>query len=411
MTSVAEGEALGFPKAEPVFWQIVGTNPGKSDKAISEQEKAFLELGSFYKGQQDAQKLRELIARAREVTGGYAKSKTAKIIRALIEDMASVENSNEVQIETINECVAWAREAQRSFLRQNLEIRLVSLLHGQKQYQKAIELITRLLSELKRLDDKMMLVEIQLLESRVFHALRNLPKSRASLTSARTSANAIYTPTKMQAELDMMSGILQAEDGDYKTAFSYFYEAFEGYASLNDDAAVLSLKYLLLVKIMLNLTDDVEHLLANKTIKRYQGRDIDAMHAMLEANSKRSLQDFENVLRDYQKELATDSFIRSHFTALYDKLFQENLVKEIEPYSCVEITYLAKQIGLDVAQVEGKLSQMILDKVISGVLDQGNGWLYVYQEPRADHTYEMALEAMKHMSSVVDLLYEKAAAI
>lgn len=411
MSSVAEAEVLGFPKAEPVFWQIVESNPGKSEKAITEQEKAFLRLGTYYKNQQNAQKLRELIACARDVTGGYAKSKTAKIIRALIEDMSGVDDSSEIQIQTINECVAWAREAQRSFLRQNLEIKLVSLLNDQKQYQRAIELINRLLSELKRLDDKMMLVEIQLLESRVYHALRNLPKSRASLTSARTSANAIYTPTRMQAELDMMAEILQAEDGDYKTAFSYFYEAFEGYASLNDTAAVRSLKYLLLVKIMLNLADDVEHLLNNKTVKKYQGREIDAMHAMLEANSKRSLQEFEKVLREYNKELATDPFIRSHFTALYDKLFQENLVKEIEPYSCVEISYLAKQIGLDIAQVEGKLSQMILDKVISGVLDQGNGWLYVYHEPRADHTYDMGLEAMKHMSSVVDLLYEKAAAI
>jgi 26S proteasome regulatory subunit N6 len=64
----------------------------------------------------------------------------------------------------------------------------------------------------------MVLIEVQLLESKVCHSLRNFPKARAALTSARTSANAIYCPPLLQASLDMQSGILHAEEKDYKTA-------------------------------------------------------------------------------------------------------------------------------------------------------------------------------------------------
>jgi 26S proteasome regulatory subunit N6 len=85
-------------------------------------------------------------------------------------------------------------------------------------YSDALKLIDTLLRELKRLDDKATLMEVQLLESRVYHSLRNMPKARAALTSARTSANAIYCPPIMQGALDLQSGILHADEKDYKTA-------------------------------------------------------------------------------------------------------------------------------------------------------------------------------------------------
>jgi 26S proteasome regulatory subunit N6 len=99
----------------------------------------------------------------------------------------------------------------------------------------------------------MILTEVHLLESRAFRALSNFPKSRAALTSSRTAANSIYCPPHLQAALDMQSGVLHAEDKDYTTAYSYFFETFENLSQQDDPSALGALKYMLLCKVMLNL--------------------------------------------------------------------------------------------------------------------------------------------------------------
>ncbi|KAK9380593.1 uncharacterized protein V2V93DRAFT_359421 [Kockiozyma suomiensis] len=406
-------------KAEHLYKEILSKPAGTSEKAIADQEIALYELGALYRDHKKITELEELVRLSRSIMSGLAKSKLAKIsqrlgmligllVRTLLDLFSTVPDSLDTQIRVTKESIDWAVSERRNFLRQSLETRLVSLYIQSSAYYDALALINTLLKELKRLDDKMVLVEVELFESRVYHALRNIPKSRAALSSARTSANAIYCPTIMQANLDMQSGILHAEDKDFKTAFSYFVEALEGFSSQEDARAVSVLKYMLLCKIMLNLNDDVHSLLGGKMAQKYAGRDIEAMKAVASAHSNRSLKEFEDALSTYHTELSSDPIIRSHFTALYDTLLEQNLVRVIEPFSCVEITHVAEVVGLDTRQVEGKLSQMILDKVFYGVLDQGNGWLTVFDEPREDATYVAALNTIKHMTTVVDLLYEKA---
>lgn len=122
-----------------------------------------------------------------------------------------------------------------------------------RQFKPALALIDTLLTELKRLDDKMILTEVHLLESRVYRGIGNLPKARAALTSSRTAANSIYCPPHLQASLDLQAGILHAEDKDYNTAYSYFFETFENLSAQDDSGALGAFKYMLLCKVMLNL--------------------------------------------------------------------------------------------------------------------------------------------------------------
>lgn len=281
-----------------------------------------------------------------------------------------------------------------------------------RNYEDCLKVAQPLIKELKRLDDKMQLVEVQLIESRAYYALSNYPRSRAALVSARTTANGIYCPPKMQAALDLQSGITHAQEQDFQTAFSYFYEAFEGFDATDcPKDAVSGLKYMVLCKVMLGLAEEVPAIVSSKLALKYSSgdtADLEAMRAVATANKNRSLEEFEAALKKYESELTMDVIIKSHVSDMYDSMLQNNLLRIIEPFSRVEIDHVARLIKLPRDTVEPKLSQMILDKKLLGVLDQGTGVLEVFDEVAEDTTYAKSLETIKHTGEVVEALYLKA---
>lgn len=215
------------------------------------------------------------------------KAKTAKVVRTIIDIVSKVPDSLELQISLCREVVDWCNREKRTFLRQRIESKLSALLVQQGNYQDALTLINRLLRELKKLDDKQMLVEAHLTESRLHHALANIPKSKAALTAARTAANAIYVAPITQGELDQMSGIVHCEEEDYGTAYSYFLEAFEAYDQSNDSRAVQVLKYMMLSKVLQGHAEDVPSITAGKWGLKYAGPELEAMSSVASAAKKK----------------------------------------------------------------------------------------------------------------------------
>lgn len=322
-----------------------------------------MRLGQLHRDQQcvdaantrDAQSLAKTVVDSRQFMASIAKAKTAKLVRILIDYFNDIPHSRDIQIAVTKENVAWAKKEKRIFLKQNLETKLIAQYFEAKAYREALPLITELLKELKTLDDKMILTEVHLLESKVNHAIGNFPKAKAALTSARTSANSIYCPPMMQAQLDMQGGILHAEDKDFTTAASYFFETLEGFDSIDDARAALALKYLLLCKIMLNTPQELPAILEGKVASKYaQSRDVEVMKAVAEAQRNRSLEAFEQTLRQFKDELASDPIVRNHLSALYDTLLQQNLLRIIEPYSRIELAHIAKMVHQPVREVEQK---------------------------------------------------------
>lgn len=113
---------------------------------------------------------------------------------------------------------------------------------------------------------------------------------------------------------------------------------------------------MLLTKIMTNNQDDVNGLLASKHGLKYAGKvdlfkyiilkDLEAMKSINENYQRKSLIDFNKVLIDYHNEIRGDNIIKLHIEALYDALLEKNLFSVIQPYSKVQINFVAQRMHL-----------------------------------------------------------------
>ena len=168
-------------------------------------------------------------------------------VRAIIDSVAVVPNSLPIQVELCEESIEWCKVEKRKFLRLRLQLKLAALCvtapaaallssfvfimqlvafaswrasvtgtstcraqidraaYGsrvclrlgcccryaeQNKYQPALKLVQNLVREVKKLDDKPLLVEIFLLESKIHYLLFNVPKARVRYPVVPTSSSA-----------------------------------------------------------------------------------------------------------------------------------------------------------------------------------------------------------------------------
>jgi len=106
----------------------------------------------------------ELISLTKQILPGYVdlpKSKVAKIIRTLFDIAIRFpgKGRNQPLIDLSNHVIEWCNKESRSFLRMKIENKLAELYFKQTRYQDSLKLLGKLLHELKKKDDKLLIVE------------------------------------------------------------------------------------------------------------------------------------------------------------------------------------------------------------------------------------------------------------
>eukprot|EP01129_Flabellula_baltica_P016769 TRINITY_DN9098_c0_g1_i1.p1 TRINITY_DN9098_c0_g1~~TRINITY_DN9098_c0_g1_i1.p1 ORF type:complete len:477 (+),score=128.68 TRINITY_DN9098_c0_g1_i1:23-1453(+) len=172
---------------------------------------------------------------------------------------------------------------------------------------------------------------------------------------------------------------------DYTSANTDFIEAFKGFDSAGSRSlAVNCLKYLILSNMLsnseINPFDEAR-------AKSYQSTpEISSMIAIIESYTSRDVQTFDKVLKQNEKDIESDPFIADYISDLKKKLRSHVLKALIRPYRNITLGYITSELRITPEETESLLVELILDKEISGRLDQVNQTLLLDRSNASSYT-------------------------
>ena len=127
-----------------------------TEETIKTKEQAAYRLAQIFSELNLFEQLVDLTKQILPLYNDLPKSKTGKIIRTLFDLCLkfTTKNKNEPLIELSKYVIDWCEKESRSFLRMKIENKLADLYFRQGKYNDSLQLLNKLLFELKKKDDK-----------------------------------------------------------------------------------------------------------------------------------------------------------------------------------------------------------------------------------------------------------------
>ena len=119
-------------------------------------------MGKLYQQNNENQKIYDLVVSIKSILNDFPKAKAAKILKILIELNENNSQTRDLSVRLCEYLIEWCNSEKRTYLKHRIEIKLANLLWHQEKYQKSLDITARILEEVRKADDKHLLVEIEL---------------------------------------------------------------------------------------------------------------------------------------------------------------------------------------------------------------------------------------------------------
>lgn len=322
--------------------------------------------------------LKDLLTSLQDDWPELTTARLTKIIRRIFEHIPISADSYKGMLDMLDGLIEWAEN--KKTLKIELQCKQIHVFLNVRMYSECLEKISEIIPELKKYDDRINIISVHVYESRAYYEIKDFPRAKSVLTSARALSVSTPCPAHLQAQIDLLNGMYLSDEGAHETAQAYFIESIEGFVQdkMYENAKVV-LRYIILGKMMIDKNDEASQILETKYATKI--KDDSYVSLLIDAGKackKRNLCMFRKILQQNTELVNSDEYIYRHLQALYNLLLDRNILKLIEPYSHVKIRFIAERLDFTEDIIEDKLRKMILDGTIRGILDHVTQCLIVF---------------------------------
>ncbi|KAJ7292889.1 PCI domain-containing protein [Mycena rebaudengoi] len=213
------------------------------------------------------------------------------------------------------------------------------------------------------------LLEIYALEIQMYNETRNFKKLKEiyNLSTSNDVRSAIPHP-RIMGIIKECGGKMWMGERQWNRASEDFFESFRSYDEAGSPQRIQVLKYLVLANM---LTGSEVNPFDSQETKPYKtDPQIKAMTDLVDAYQRREVHSAEKILKDNHSTIMDDAFIRLYIGELLRSLRTQYLIDLIKPYTRLELSFLAKQLNVEINEVEELLIGLILEGKVEGRIDQ-----------------------------------------
>ncbi|KAJ4485630.1 PCI domain-containing protein [Lentinula aciculospora] len=211
------------------------------------------------------------------------------------------------------------------------------------------------------------LLEIYALEIQMYNETRNFKKLKEIYNATNNVRSAIPHP-RIMGVIKECGGKMWMGERQWNKASEDFFESFRNYDEAGSPQRIQVLKYLVLANMLMG--SEVNPFDSQETKPYKNDPEIKAMTDLVDAYQRREVHSAEKILRESGSTIMGDSFIRAYIGELLRSLRTQYLIDLIKPYSRLELSFLAKQLNLEIQEVEDLLIGLILEGKVEGRIDQ-----------------------------------------
>lgn len=264
-------------------------------------------------------------------------------------------------------------DAKNERLSAKTNLKLAKLWLDRKEYTRLSKLIRDLHNATSSIDGDdqsqrgTQLLEIYALEIQMYNETRNFKKLKEIYNATNNVRSAIPHP-RIMGVIKECGGKMWMGERQWNRASEDFFESFRNYDEAGSPQRIQVLKYLVLANM---LTGSEVNPFDSQETKPYKNDpQITAMTDLVDAYQRREVHSAEKILRDNRSTIMDDNFIKAYIGELLRSLRTQYLIDLIKPYTRLELSFLAKQLNVEIQEVEELLIGLILEGKVEGRIDQ-----------------------------------------